>query len=766
MTDNREALVLELRAENELDPVVRQAISSVDAFGVSADEAAAMVDKALGRAAARFGSFAKASADAAAQVEDSWKLSLKSVDQLANQIVKSGASGGGIDVGAAKAQESLELARQRLTILQQLEAAEIRNAGAEAQSNPIIQQKIAAYREVIAKEQARIVELGAEVGALEQLQIELKAAGVAEQAFASRQETSRVVSGAARAGMQQLGYQMSDLGTQFSMAAQSSEPMRMALMAITQQGPQVVAAVAMMKEETSGFLAFMSGPYGAGLMAIVAVLGNLAMAHASAAEAEDKHKDSTEDLIKALDELHTATVQQTRSTYASVEANLQDAMAKRARAVETRKAAVEELRLAQAKAASAAASITPGAPGYSNTFNLGEQAKQEAKARELQQQVDRLSQSISTSEGDIRGIRGQLVGMYLAERFDAGAAATGRFSRKQDELNRKLQAGTITQKEYARSLADAMRTRDAETKAARESAKAVHNGATAHERHKKAIDEDAKAIREWYKAMAPNSKAVDDIARAMKIGGEKDNQSMMQDLAAKQRDRTQPYIDAAQYKHDLPTEEYKRQLEKNTGDMNLALDGVKAHGLQSLEDGLLGVINGTESVAGAFKKMANAIIADLARIAIEKAILSIIGFSNGGEVSAAGTVKAATGGLILGAGSGTSDSIPAWLSNGEFVMRAEAVQRIGVGALNALNEGRMPGYASGGLVSPRLPSFSAGGGRGGTTIHEHHWHVNARGAILAEGLVAEMQQVGVRATLGGAQLAQTQMADNSMSALS
>lgn len=45
----------------------------------------------------------------------------------------------------------------------------------------------------------------------------------------------------------------------------------------------------------------------------------------------------------------------------------------------------------------------------------------------------------------------------------------------------------------------------------------------------------------------------------------------------------------------------------------------------------------------------------------------------------------ATGGLVTGAGSATSDSIPALLSNGEYVIRAAAARRLGVGTLNSLN---------------------------------------------------------------------------------
>lgn len=55
----------------------------------------------------------------------------------------------------------------------------------------------------------------------------------------------------------------------------------------------------------------------------------------------------------------------------------------------------------------------------------------------------------------------------------------------------------------------------------------------------------------------------------------------------------------------------------------------------------------------------------------------------------------AMGGYITGAGTGTSDSIPAMLSNGEYVVRAAAVRRIGVPTLSAINRGH---FATGGLV--------------------------------------------------------------------
>ncbi len=74
--------------------------------------------------------------------------------------------------------------------------------------------------------------------------------------------------------------------------------------------------------------------------------------------------------------------------------------------------------------------------------------------------------------------------------------------------------------------------------------------------------------------------------------------------------------------------------------------------------------------------------------------------------------KKATGGLITGPGTGTSDSIPAMLSNGEFVINAAAVQRLGTGYLNMLNS---PHYAEGGQVG--IPAMGVAGNGGSVTLN-------------------------------------------------
>lgn len=70
------------------------------------------------------------------------------------------------------------------------------------------------------------------------------------------------------------------------------------------------------------------------------------------------------------------------------------------------------------------------------------------------------------------------------------------------------------------------------------------------------------------------------------------------------------------------------------------------------------------------------------------------------DIASAGAsvLKKAKGGAIIGPGTSTSDSIPVLLSNGEYVINADAAAQIGRTTLDALNSGAYPAFASGGSV--------------------------------------------------------------------
>jgi hypothetical protein len=77
-----------------------------------------------------------------------------------------------------------------------------------------------------------------------------------------------------------------------------------------------------------------------------------------------------------------------------------------------------------------------------------------------------------------------------------------------------------------------------------------------------------------------------------------------------------------------------------------------------------------------------------------------------------------TGGHITGPGNGTSDSIPAMLSNGEYVIKASAVAHYGKGTFDALNAVRL---AKGGVA------------RTNSSITYHKQHMNRQARHFASG---------------------------------
>lgn len=160
-------------------------------------------------------------------------------------------------------------------------------------------------------------------------------------------------------------------------------------------------------------------------------------------------------------------------------------------------------------------------------------------------------------------------------------------------------------------------------------------------------------------------------------------------------------------------------------------------GVLGTTTGLLGTYNAIESIIAGTTKPAEATAtaaatgslsalsaaAVAASIALKSVSASGLGF--GGFFSKGGFVKAATGGAIYGAGTATSDSIPAMLSDGEYVIKAAAVKRLGVPFLDALNQGKTPGYAVGGLVSASANQSSKGNGVSAQQSNNVTFSINA-----------------------------------------
>lgn len=154
------------------------------------------------------------------------------------------------------------------------------------------------------------------------------------------------------------------------------------------------------------------------------------------------------------------------------------------------------------------------------------------------------------------------------------------------------------------------------------------------------------------------------------------------------------------------------------------------------------MIQGTHNVGQAFRGLASDVLTSIAKMIAQMYIQILVtkllkaasnGFANGGLVGGGGTGGGggfAEGGLIRGPGGPKSDSIPARVSPGEYIVKADAVSSFGVHNLEAINRGlkipslerlSLPKFADGGLVG------NGGGGGGDSNIN--------LGIGLEEGLI-------------------------------
>jgi tape measure domain-containing protein len=155
-----------------------------------------------------------------------------------------------------------------------------------------------------------------------------------------------------------------------------------------------------------------------------------------------------------------------------------------------------------------------------------------------------------------------------------------------------------------------------------------------------------------------------------------------------------------------PMEDYMAGLPLTTDKWAEAIENVKVNGLQGLEDGLMAIMDGTKSVAEAFHDMAQQIIADLIRIAIQKYIIATIGNA---IMPGMGSVGAAA---VPGAAHGGTFALPAFAAGGAMVLGG----RGGVDRNLLMMNGVPIARVSRGEVATITPANEVGRG-GGMTVH-------------------------------------------------
>lgn len=165
---------------------------------------------------------------------------------------------GGIDLNVAGAREAANVAERRAAIARQLADATRNAALAEKDFSQATRLSIAAAKELADSEGQAAAAARVQAEAAEKLQLAMQRAGVTAQTFGAANDNLTGKSAAARQGMLQLGYQIGDAATMFSLGANTSQ-------IFASQLGQTVQAVQLMTGGTSRLAAFLGGPWGIAL---------------------------------------------------------------------------------------------------------------------------------------------------------------------------------------------------------------------------------------------------------------------------------------------------------------------------------------------------------------------------------------------------------------------------------------------------------------------------------------------------------------------
>ncbi|WP_347270985.1 hypothetical protein [Rhizorhabdus histidinilytica] len=279
--------------------------------------------------------------------------------------------------------------------------------------------------------------------------------------------------GAQRAGMQQLTMQIGDMATMWSLGA---KPMQI----FASQGAQVLGAVQLMSGGTSKFATFMSGPWGAAILA-----GTLILAPFVAKLWESG--DAAEDAAKKLANWATSA-----------------GLAEKSREIMQMRQDLGELN------------------NQLNWMGGRDLAQNTFRGRKIIADLDQLSASLRSNEQlfaswekRVEAADGRAV---LLDRIAAGtdkvAAATQRHQKAMEALDIQRQAGAITDDEYVRQGIILQRQLDAVQTADKDAAKAKREATKAAREYKRSLED---LLGSYDPLAAAAREYADELARIAKL---------------------------------------------------------------------------------------------------------------------------------------------------------------------------------------------------------------------------------------------------------
>lgn len=342
----------------------------------------------------------------------------------------------------------------------------------------------------------------------------LDQAGTSAGRYASTGTQVVAVSGAQRAGLQQLTQNLSDVTTMYSLGARGSQ-------IFGSQIGQLVQSIQLLSGGTSKFALFMSSPWGIAITSATMVLGPLAAmllesrdaasdsgkAQETLADRLDQTKHSYAEVTKAIAEYNKQEKQATITSLENAEAVAKTTANLINQAIATREAL--KARLTDVQAANRERASAPGVRGEIASVpgaGLGEQMA-------IQGRIDAQDAEIKRLKGLQAGANVNVATERARIQSDPVAAVEERFDRLRDAARASI---TDVDKLTAR-LADLNKQEDAAVKNARDdrSGKTERDAAAADRRAQREADKEARQQESYNRDLAAMGKELVDLRRQM-----------------------------------------------------------------------------------------------------------------------------------------------------------------------------------------------------------------------------------------------------------
>lgn len=607
-----------------------------------------------------------------------------------------------------------------------------------------------------------------------------------------------------------LGFQIADIGTQLS---SGTSP----FIVLAQQGPQVANALEGARGAVGRFASFLSGPWGAALLAGTTILGMFLLKNRDAKDAAEDAARAQRDLADAADSLGRA--QSLLSQFIDLATGKQinqNEVVREAIRLQAQLAQIEAARAAREAGKALRAlrpdlQTDPGAQGLATAARIpGLRALPTGSSAQAQADFDRALQtffrnpnaSVSDFRRSIEGIPGlnvnaamqnaiviaanrdEIRNMEDVRRIADGGAVPERFLQRADGTRKARKAGGPSAEDTQRRFENQMmsltqRALNAEEQVAKsaderadiewravewarqQQVAEIENDEHYNDAQKRELaaivtriaDREIEVIE--LRRRRDNERQAQDIAderfhaeiEALRIQHQlADTDAARKELALALVDVEDAYLrsklegviaseaatdaekerarialeglnataslrrDAAGRANETEVERYLRELHKTPEQINEAIEDIQIDGLEALNDGLLDAITGARSLGDVFSDVADQIISDLLRIAIQQAIIKPL------ADALFGGVGAATGGPMsfLNGGGGGGGLLGGLL--GSLGLRASGGP-VSAGKPYLVGERGME------LIVPRAPGFvvsnerlSAGAASAGGTV--------------------------------------------------